>query len=140
MFPDTLPLINTLPLLSAKKPALVVAVVVASATLPTFIVPADANWTFPPVSVEAAIVQPPISPPVNWTNEPVICPLSLRLNAPFELEISDSLSVNPPISPPLNNTFEPVTSPLALTWKKEDDINKFCAPPCVGIPAAEPDM
>ena len=59
------PLINTLPELSAKKPALVVAVVVAFATLPTFIEPPEFKVTFPPVNVELAIVQPPISPPVN---------------------------------------------------------------------------
>ena len=134
------PLINTLPELSAKKPALVVAVVVASATLPTFIVPAELNWTFPPVNVELAIVQPPISPPVNWTNEPVICPDDFKIKASFELEIILGPNSNPPITPPSNNTFEPVTSPLALTWKKEDDINKFCAPSCVGIPVAEPEM
>ena len=108
------PLINTLPELSAKKPALVVAVVVAFATLPTFIEPAEFKVTFPPINVELAIVQPPISPPVNWTDEPVICPLLFITNLALELDTVVSLNPNPPIVPPKKLTNEPVILPLSL--------------------------
>ena len=38
---------------------------------------------------------PPIVPPENLTNEPVILPLSLKINEPSELDIDVSLTRNP---------------------------------------------
>ena len=56
------PFIKTFPLLSAKNPLLVVATVVASAKVPTFIEPAELNVTLPPVNVSVPSTQPPIEP------------------------------------------------------------------------------
>ena len=53
---------RTFPELSAKKPAFVVAIVVAFARLPTSIEPAEFKVTTPPVKVVAPICHPPIAP------------------------------------------------------------------------------
>ena len=156
------------------------------------------NWTNEPVICPLSFItsllleldtvvslnpNPPIVPPENLTNEPVILPLSLKINEPSELDIDVSLIRNPAIEadvnlaapssvilalafvvvepagvnmelaekvpctvtslvivPPSINTFDAVKSPSALTWNLEADIKWFCLPPCVGIPAAEPDM
>ena len=70
-------------MLSAKNPALVVAVVLASVTVPTLILPPEFKTTLPPVNVLDPNVQPPTEPlaacklvafrsPCNSTAEAVI--------------------------------------------------------------------
>ena len=81
------------------------------------------------------IVKSAIFPPVNITSEPVICPLDLRTNLLFELDIALLVKPKPAISPvpvtfsvppidvfPLNKALDPVISPLGFTWKFEADI------------------
>ena len=97
------PLINTLPELSAKKPLLVVAVVVASATLPTFIVPAAANWTLPPVSVPAASVNPPIVPDLA-----VSAPAFVTLNTELAPNAIPSVPIWTPALPSSIAAFSPI--------------------------------
>ena len=60
------------------------------------------------------IVHPPISPPLNNTFEPVICPPDFKVNALLEEFICVADKSNPPIVPPLNNTFEPVICPICF--------------------------
>jgi len=63
--------IKTFPSLSAKNPLVVRSVRFASPNVPTLILPPESKVTFPPVSVEAPIVQPPISP-LPAVTEPLI--------------------------------------------------------------------
>ena len=104
-------LIRTLPLLSAKKPALVVAVVDAFATVPTLMLPPELRVTLPPVKVFAPSTQPPIDPlaacklvafksPANSTADAVICPVAPFIFTVPPVESSSPLAITkPPISP-----------------------------------------
>ena len=89
-----------------------------------FLLPASNRISVPLDNLLASIVQPAISPPVNWTLEPVICPLSFN----FKIEptaICPSLTVKPPAVPPLNCNADAVTAPPAFTLKFDDDIKNW---------------
>ena len=58
--------------MSANNPEFVVLVVVAFATVPTLIDPAEFSVTFPPTNVVAPIVQPPIKPNSAFNVPPVV--------------------------------------------------------------------
>ena len=93
---------------------------------------AESIRTFVDFISSASIVNPPTFPPVNNTDEPVICPLSFSLRIE-PTDISPDDTFNPPTEPPVKSKAEAVTSPLAFTLKLVDDINLL-------FPVAEPLM
>ena len=85
---------------------------------------AESIRTFVDFISSASIVNPPIFPPVNKTDEPVICPLSFSLRTE-PTAIWPSVTVKPPTEPPVKSKAEAVTSPLAFTLKLDDDMKKL---------------
>ena len=93
---------------------------------------AESIRTFVDFISSASIVNPPIFPPVNNTDEPVICPLSFSLRIE-PTAIWPSVTVKPPTEPPVKSKADAVTSPLAFILKLDDDIKNW-------LPVAEPLM
>ena len=62
-----------------------------------------------------------ILPPVNKTDEPVICPLSFSFRI-SPTPICPALTTNPPALPPLSCNAEAVTFPLAFTLNADEEI------------------
>ena len=81
--------------LSVPPPCIVIAL-----ALPTVIFSlAESNNKFVDLISSASIVNPPMTPPLNSTFEPVICPLFFNIILSFELLMAVELTPKPPIVP-----------------------------------------
>ena len=93
----------------------------------------ESNLKVEPAFISSAsIVNPPITPPLNKTAEPVICPVAPFSRKVPALEFKSSPIVNPPISPSAA-VIVPVivTSPLDDRWKLEELISMLPSEPLI---------
>ena len=87
--------------------------------------------------------KPPIDADTNLAYPAVVISANTSPLVGTSIELAEKVpwtSTSPVILPPVINTFDAVKLPNALTWNLDADIKLFCLPPCVGIPAADPDM